>query len=474
MLRNDIIDKFITRLNDTDDVQQMNLYSKQEYEDLLRVVLEVLNENKDASINEIREELFKRSGLEQLLTDFYLRDLKAPGAVLSFGTSKYQEQIVIGNKQEVDMNSGSFKINLQPNEADTIYDLASVTKLFTAVSILQLAGKSELSIADKASKYLPEFKNLGNITIYDLLTYVPLITRERIDSAHTIDEAESYLFSARPKTRSEAYGTDRYNDIAPMILKYIVEKVTGIPFDQYVKENILEKAGMNNTFVKVPSYKLNKVANNNYPLRLLSNGSVSIDQTIPIGNASDKKAVALGQPEGILPGHAGLFSTSEDMTKFSKGIISGLVLHPALTKEMAKNRTLNDTVISGNIIYNPSYGFLCNSKNHSSTFTDVFPGLSGRSFSQSGWSGTYVAIDPVNDINLSLLSNRTHNRVINLDPTQSYRLRGTGLVDTSVYGFERRKITDACMKLALQEKMLEELLKDDIVKEDKPKKRILR
>ena len=47
MLRNDIIDKFITRLNDTDDVQQMNLYSKQEYEDLLRVVLEVLNENNE-------------------------------------------------------------------------------------------------------------------------------------------------------------------------------------------------------------------------------------------------------------------------------------------------------------------------------------------------------------------------------------------------------------------------------------------
>lgn len=474
MVKNDIIDKFIIRLNDTEDVQQLNLYSKQEYEDLLRVVLDVLNEKKDASIDDIREELFKRSGLEQLLNDFYLRDLKAPGAVLSFGTSKYQEQIIIGNKQEVDMNNGSFKINLQPNEVDTIYDLASVTKLFTAVSILQLAGKRELSIADKASKYLPEFKNLGNITIYDLLTYVPLLTNYRIDSACTRDEAENYLFSARPKTKSESYGTDRYNDIAPMILKYIVEKVSGIPFDQYVKENILDKAEMNNTFVKVPSYKLNKVASNNYPIKLLSTGGLSIDQTITIGNSSDKKAVALGQPEGILSGHAGLFSTSEDMTKFSKGIISGLILHPALTKEMAKNRTLNDFVISGNTIYNPSYGFLCNSKNHNSTFTDVFPGLSGRSFSQSGWSGTYVAIDPINDINLTLLSNRTHNRIIAVDPTQSFRLRGTGLVDTSVYGFERRKITDACMKLALQEKMLEEIFNDDIVREEKPKERILR
>ena len=474
MLKDDIINGFLKRQNDTTDVLQRNKFSKEEYEKLLYSVLSVLNENKDASLEEIREKLYEQSGLEEILRDFYLTKLKAPGAVISFGTDKHQDKFVIGNKQEVDTIDGRFSISIKPNGEDTIYDLASVTKLFTSVAVLQLVGNSHISLSDKVKKYLPEFKNIGNLTIYDLLIYAPLITERRIDSADSFAEAEQILFGVRAKTSREARSNDRYNDIAPMVLKYIVEKVTGIPFEMYVKENILDKAGMQNTFVKVPAIKYESIASNNFPITLLPGGGLNIDETIPLGYSSDKKAVVLGQPSGKLPGHAGLFATCDDMVQFSKSLIDGTILQPELVREISKNRTQKDKALYGDIKYNPSYGFLCNSKNHDPIFNTVSYALSGKSLSQSGWSGTYVAIDPLNNINLTLLSNRTHNRVISSDPNEKNRLASLGLIDSSLYGFERKVVTDACIRLAIQEKMLEEIFKEDVPTEEKPKVKILK
>ena len=473
-----IIDAMIDAHNNTYNSSVKNLCSREYYEKLLNDVLKILKENKDCSLSDVRNKLYEKSGLDSALREFFLSSKKAPGAVISFGTDKYQEKIVIGNKQEVLMDSNGVLIpSVKEMKENTIFDLASCTKLFTSVAILQLAGDEQLRLDDNIRLYLPEFKNLGNHTIFDLLTYQPYHTDRRIDEAKSVEEAESILFTAMPYTPSECIFRDRYNDIAPMILKYIVEKVSGLSFEEYVKLNILDNALMSNTFVCIPEDKKEMVANSNYNGIINSNGEFTIRSNAYPGISTDPKAVALGQPLGKLPGHAGLFSTVDDMVSFSKGLINGLVLHPALTYEMAQNRTYSLVRSSSGIEYVPTYGFLCGAKNPNSIFSSVYRPLSGSSFSKTGWSGTQITIDPINHINLAFLSNRTHNRIVSIlgNHDNIFTLKrgvrttsddkGNIMIDSSIYGFDRTTITNACLELALKEKLLEEIIGKKMSKE---------
>lgn len=473
MFKNKVVEKYVQNLKDTDNIGTTLLYSKRDYLELYKVVMDVLKKNKDASIEEIREQLYERSGLENVLRKIYLEQLKAPGAVISFGTFRHQDKFVIGNKQEIVINDGKIDIDIKEMQEDTIFDIASCTKVFTSIVMLRLSLRSDVSLNDKVTKYAPQFKNLDNVTLYDLLTFIPLITERRIDNAKSIEEAENILFTARVKTPSEKEYKDRYNDIAPMVLKYVIEKIIGMPFDKYIHENILDKLGMNDTHVKVPSYKLDKVANSNYAISIIPNGGIDINANSPLGVATDKKAVVLGQPEGILSGHAGLFSSIDDMVLFAKGMAYGLTIRPALYREMAKNRTPDDIVKFDGFKYTPSYGYLCNVKNNDPRFALIYPGLSGQSIGQTGWSGSFIAIDPLNKINVNLLSNRTHNRIVSIDPNARHRLP-VGLVDSSNYWFDRKTVTDACSKLALQEKMLEDIVGEENVPIETNKVRILK
>lgn len=466
----EIINNFLKNQNNTPLESQRNVFSKEEYERLLDEVTLILKQNKDKSIDELRDILYKKSGLERKIRNFFYDKKKAPGAVIGFGTDNYEERLVIGNQEEIATdNMGNPIYSPKEMNVDTIFDLASCTKLFTAVAILQLAGNGELSISDKITKYLPQFHHLGNHTIFDLLTFQPYYTERRIETANSFEEAEEILFNAKAYTPSELMGRDRYNDFSSMILKYIVEEVTGIPFATYIEKYILKPGEMESTYVKVPDEEKDNTASCNYSYIVLKDGTLDCKCFSRKGISSDIKAVKLGQPEGKLPGHAGIFSTCEDMTKFGKGLVDGRILHPALTNEMAKNRT-NSVVYSGGVSYIPTYGFLCNSKNPNRLFSDMHQGLSGNSFSQSGWSGTQITVDPLNKIHLTYLSNRVHNRIVSMPSNLRMTLRRDGLgaqyygsayIDSSQYAFERREITNACLELAIKEKMLEELVKCD-------------
>lgn len=485
MIRPDkIVEELLNNCNDTPLSSQKNLVSSDYYKKLCDEVLCILNNNKDASLNEIREILYKDSNLDSILRRFFIEQKKAPGAVIGYGTSLYQENIVIGNSQEVEEKNGELVYSPKEMETDSIFDLASVTKLFTSVAILQLAGEEKLRLDDSIKKYLPQFNNLGNHNIFNLLTYQPYYTEKRIDTAKSYDEAERLLFNARPYEASEFIGRDRYNDIAPMILKYIVEKVSGLNFWDYVKTNILDRKNMTNTFVKVPDSEISKVVNFNYFGKILNDGSFSLQRDVKPGIATDTKAVALGQQEGILSGHAGLFSTVDDMTSFERGLIDGTILHPLLTKEMAKARTLNDVIYSSGICYVPYYGFLCSSKHPNKYFSEVFLPLSGSSLSKTGWAGNIVTIDPLNDITMTFLSNRVHNRLVSYDGKYNYKLAGSPtqkkyidekgheFIDASLYAFERLEITDACLELALKERILEEIVGRKEISEEKSLRKI--
>ena len=157
-------DKFVDELyrnqnigaNDT----QMDLYSRKQYEDLLNDVKETLENNKDASIEELREDLFKKSQIEEALKDFVLNRKMTPGAVISYGTESFQETLVIGNRQETEKKYGVFIPSFKSMHKDTIFDLASCSKLFTAISTLKLVEMGLINLDDDITKYRPGFTEL--------------------------------------------------------------------------------------------------------------------------------------------------------------------------------------------------------------------------------------------------------------------------------------------------------------------------
>ena len=468
------IDSYINKLYESQNIgadeTQKNLYKKDNYLKLLRRVLEVLKDNKDLSVEELREKLYEKSNLEDLLKSFFLERKMAPGAVITYGTKNFQERITIGNKQEVLMKNGILVPKKESMTEDTIFDLASVTKLFTAISILKLVQDGELNINDDVTKYVPEFKNLKGLTIIDLLTFEPLITPRKIDSTEDKEEAENILFMAsRDNNLSKGYA--KYNDIAPMVLKYVIEKISGISYKEFIQKEILDKLGMNNTFVNIPDIKKQQVANSNYDLRIDSKGNQIIRTKAIKGVSTDDKARILGQPNGILSGHAGLFSNSSDMTKLARCLIENKILHLDIRDEMIKNRR-GKLVIdqNGKKNFKQYFGYLIYSKNPDLVSTEVRHFLSGKSFASAGWSGTQQTIDPVNNLNLTFLSNRSHNRLTSIAENQKWRiihndnalyksvLSSNGeVIDATRYAFERDDVITKCMELALEYKMLEDI-----------------
>lgn len=121
-----------------------------------------------------------------------------------------------------------------------------------------------------------------------------------------------------------------------MILKYAIEKASGMKYYDFLNEVILKELNMENTFVKVPEKKLENTANSNYDGRYYKDGNFIIRTNATPGISTDEKARILGQPEGILSGHAGLFSNIEDMTKLSRGLIDGKILTDNDRNYMAK------------------------------------------------------------------------------------------------------------------------------------------
>lgn len=479
------IDKYINTLylnqNIGADNAQKNLYTKGKYLRLLQNVLLVLRDNKDASIDELRSKLYKKSNLESILRDFFLECKKAPGAVISYGTKNYQETITIGNKQEVVMENGILTPKKEIMTEDAIFDLASTTKMFTSICILKLVQEGLLNLNDELVKYVPDFRYLKGLTILELLTFEPLQTPRKIDSTEDREEAENILFEA--VRREVPKGAGIYNDIAPMALKYVIEKITGMKYYDFLKQEVLDKLGMDDTLVSIPKGKITRVSNSNYDGRFYQDGNVIIRTKAHKGIATDDKARILGQPEGILSGHAGLFSTSSDMTKLARALIENKVLNLDIRDEMAKNRRGYAFIKpDGTKNYAQYFGMLVYSKNPDLSSSEVQHSLSGKSFAAAGWTGTQTTIDPINNLNFTLLSNRSHNRMTFIDPSQRWRTiqndvlgyksiilpNGYEMMDASRYAFERDEVIRCCIELILQYKMLEDITgySKDIIEEN--------
>ena len=474
----DYINKLYERQNIGAGYDQKNLFSKRDYYLILKDVVDVLKENKDASIQELRDLLYQKSGIEESVRNYFLQKKSVSGAVFSFGTPQYQETIVVGNKEEVSLKNGVISPSISEMQEDTIFDLASVTKIFTSLSIMKLIEMGLINLQDEILKYDNRFKNLKGVTIYDLLCFnVPLKTSSRIDMANSKEEAEDLLFNIEIDYNNK--NLNPYTDMGVMILKYIIEKVSGVSYYDFLDKTFLSKYNMKDTHFIVPNYKLNRVASNNFDSKVMKDGSIITNTDNYKGIVYDKKAQILGQANGLLTGHAGLFSSASDMTTLMRKLIQGEVMNDENLTEFAKNRQgrsyINDL---GEKKYVQYFGYMTYSKHPILDYSEVFHALSGKSFAGAGWTGTQMTVDPINELYFFLGSNRAHNRLTFVDSSQKDKIidvngqkgiimpDGSFKIDARDFAYKRDEvIVHPTMKLLLQYKMLEDIL--DLSKEKK-------
>lgn len=468
---NDYINDLYEKQNIGSCIEQQGLYSKKDYYELLKPVVELISNYKDYSIEELRSKLYENSNIEENLTDFIYKKEMVPGMVFSYGTKNYKETIVVGNRQEVSLDeNGKIIPALEKMTDDTIFDLASITKIFTSISILKLVEKGIISLDDEIKMYAPEFKNLNGVTIYDLITFsVPLKTNGRVDKALKREEAEKILFDI--EIDKESTNRRPYTDMGAMVLKYVIEHASSMNYYNFVSENILKPMNMKDTHVVVPKMKLDRVASTNLDGKYYKDGNFSITTNVKKGIAYDSKAQVMGQPDGILSGHAGLFSTANDMTNLAKGMIDGQVIDEKYIEMMAKNRTGKKYIEDGKEKYVQYLGMLCYSKNPILSDSELFHAMSGRALASAGWTGTQLTIDPLNELYFFMASNRSHNRMTFIDPAWKDKVEvdekgkktillpnGDIKIDATRFAWDRdAAVVHPALKLAIQYKMLEDI-----------------
>ncbi|MFK4105149.1 serine hydrolase domain-containing protein [Streptomyces sp. NPDC019531] len=270
-----------------------------------------------------------------------------------------------------------------PVSVDTPFDLASLTKLFTAVAAVQQIERGTLGIDARVGAYLPEFTAAAThgITVRELLTHTSGLRPELPLYDCADDKERLNLLRAEPPIGVP--GTYTYSDLNPLLLQYVLERITGSSLDVLVHEGITRPLGMTSTrFGPCPGAAATEDQRRPW---------AKADRGMLRGVVHDENAWALG---GVA-GHAGLFSTARDLAIFSRALLAGGAYGPA--------RILGPDFVEL-LLTPPGLGFAIDQK--------WFMGdLAGRGAAgHTGFTGTSLVLDPATDTFLILLANTVHPR----------------------------------------------------------------
>ena len=387
-----------------------NVFSREEYKELLKNSLKVLKSNPNAFAYTYRSGLFKLNGIENKIKTIIDDKKLAPGIVIDYGTLNNQETILYRNSQDIYENEEAYANKISMMSPNTLFDLASTSKLFTAISILQLAQIGLIDLNGPVREYTDKFPNISDVKIIDLLTFnVPIKTDKRIDEAKSFNEAEQILFTVHQYNNTKPY---IYTDMGCLVLKYIIEGITGVSLKKFIEDHILWPCGMDRTFLNVPNSLLSNVANENYASYVDDNGKIVTLTNIYPGIVHDAKANALNHQLGNASGHAGWFSCATDMSKLAKGLLTNVLLKDEFLLMLGQNSQIDSPQIGDETPqWKSHHGILTFTKQPNPDFLRVQPFLSGKAFISPGFAGTTFCLDPLNKIYCFSAGNRLHNRI---------------------------------------------------------------
>ncbi len=252
-----------------------------------------------------------------------------------------------------------------PNKIDTKFNLGSMNKMFTAVAILQLVEKGKLVLDGKIIDYVPDYPNkdvASQVTIHQLLTHTSGLgnywTEEFMKTSRDlIREIKDYLpLFVNDSLLFEPGSQYSYSNAGFMVLGYVIEKVTGQSYFDYVRENIYKPAGMINT----DAYE------NDYVVPNIAIGYTTFQARPDEIKNNLFMHVVKGGPAG------GGYSTVEDLLMFSNALMNDKLLSQSYTKMAISGKVKTDP----NVMY--AYGFRDRVENghHIVGHTGGFPGIS--------------------------------------------------------------------------------------------------
>jgi CubicO group peptidase (beta-lactamase class C family) len=323
-------------------------------------------------------------GLEKLINDA-INDGAFPGA----------NYYLVANKDYYGSLGKKSHIENTDNSLETIYDLASVSKVVSTVTcIMKLIEAGKLRLYDAVSSYLPRFR-FKNITIWDLVTHTSGLKADVIAAAK---------IRSREELLNQIYNSDLvyptnskivYSDIGFMLLGFIIEEVSGMTLDEFARINVFEPLDMKDTCYNPKD--IDRCAPTEYRDDEIYKGYLR-------GKVHDEKAYILG---GVA-GHAGVFSTVKDLSNFIKMILNGgihngkrflskasidLLYTPQVEEQngISRNNEIRTIgwILAGNW---PSCGDLA----------------SKETIHHTGNTGTNIFIDRKNKIGFTMLTNRVH------------------------------------------------------------------
>lgn len=273
---------------------------------------------------------------------------------------------------------------------DTVFDMASLTKpVATATSIMILLQEGKLRLEDRVAKHVPEFAAEGKdrITVLDLLTHQGGLIPDNALADYEDGPEKSWerIFAIKPRTAPGMKFI--YTDVGYLMLGKLVERITGQNVDEFARERIFRPLGMSETGYLPPE-----------PLRRRAAPTEKRNDEWMRGEVHDPRAYRLG---GVA-GHAGLFSTAEDLAKYAqmmlgRGEYGGVrVLSPPTVAMMITPYPVSRG--RRGLGWDMRTGY---SSNRGRSFSD-------RAFGHGGFTGTAMWIDPELELFVIFLSNRLH------------------------------------------------------------------
>jgi uncharacterized protein YbbC (DUF1343 family)/CubicO group peptidase (beta-lactamase class C family) len=302
----------------------------------------------------------------------------------------------------------------EPMTVDTIFDLASLTKVVaTATSMMILVERGLVRLGDPVSRYIPEFGESGkkNITVEQLLTHRSGLIADNDVKDYEQGPAEAMRNIWKLAPLAEAGSKFIYSDVNYIVLAELVKRVSGKAVDLFASENIFRPLGMKDTGYKPDASLTPRIA-----------PTEKRGEKWMRGEVHDPRAYLLG---GVA-GHAGLFSTADDLAIYCQMILNrgefqgARVLSPMGVARMTEARPIQGA--GGNAVDGAARGI----------GWDIFTGYSANrgdlfplgSFGHTGFTGTGLWIDPSSETFVVFLSNRVHPKLDTKHPADVSSLRG--------------------------------------------------
>ena len=308
--------------------------------------------------------------------------------------------VIIGRRDATVLSRGYGTLDYSPASAPvsperTLYDLASLTKVVATTSaVMVLFDEHRIELDAPVARYLPAFAHgeKSRVTIRELLEHRSGLPAGRSLSrfAHSPSEARRLVLAS---ALENAPGTvQQYSDVGMDVLGFVVEAIAREPLDRFVHRRIFAPLAMTSTMY-LPSAALRaraaptEMRNARGPLK---------------GTVHDGDAYALG---GVA-GHAGLFSTASDLSRFAQMLLDGGTLEG--------KRIIADTTVA--LFTHRSAGWRALGWDTCAGGASCGQHMSERAYGHTGFTGTSLWIDPDRGLYVIVLSNWLHERPNGLTP----------------------------------------------------------